>query len=199
MSGSGPTPDPAPAFALLAAGSARRFGGSKLVADLLGKPLWRWAADAADSAGFKARWLILSRETAADIGPMAADWEIAINPDAGSGLATSIALAAHVAAPHPRLVIALADMPCVTPSLLGQLARAPGTAFTRYASGRPGVPAAFDASDFARLMRLNGDRGAAAIDWESATTMIDPPSTDTLLDVDTPADLDRAAAILARR
>ena len=40
------------AIALLAAGGARRFGGGKLDADCAGKPLGRWALDAA----LAARW-----------------------------------------------------------------------------------------------------------------------------------------------
>ena len=42
-----------PRVAVLAAGSATRFGGGKLEAICAGKPLGRWVLDAAEAAGLQ--------------------------------------------------------------------------------------------------------------------------------------------------
>ncbi len=198
MNASAPPLDPSIAFALLAAGRSQRFGGGKLEAVLNGKPLWRWAADTAEVAGFATRFLIVPAppkpETAAE------GWTIAVNANADAGIATSISLACSLATDCRRVVIGLADMPFVEPDHLRVLAMAEGVAFTRYPSCREGVPASFPREAFARLANLQGDRGAATIDWAADRAAIAPTSPASLIDIDTPQDLERARAqLMARR
>ena len=183
------------AFALLAAGGAQRFGGRKLLADLDGKPLWRWAAESAKAAGFATRFLIASAGNVAVLEGEAEGWLVHANRDAHEGLASSIRAASQLAAPYQRLVIALADMPFVEPAHLRRLALGTGLAFTRYPAGREGVPAAFPNECFAALEKLRGDRGAAALDWHAGRMSLSPSSPETLFDVDTVADLERARII----
>ena len=186
-------------FALLAAGGATRFGGGKLAANLADKPVWSWAANAAATAGFVQRICIVRDGWAPAREMQALGWSVVVNPDADTGISSSIKLACTTAGPCRRLVIALADMPFVTSVHLRILAQLEGVSFTRYPSGKIGVPAAFPREVFHKLATLQGDRGAAGLDWGPDLTTVTPASPDTLIDVDTPDDLARASALLARR
>ena len=199
MSGSAPSLDPTIVFALLAAGGALRFGGGKLAATLADKPVWSWAAKAAATAGFVERICIVRDGWAPARELQAPGWSVVVNPDADTGISSSIKLACTAAGPCRRLVIALADMPFVTSGHLRTLAQLEGVAFTRYPSGKIGVPAAFPRDAFPSLAMLEGDRGAASLDWGSDLTTVTADSPDTLIDVDAPDDLARASAMLARR
>lgn len=181
------------AFALLAAGAATRFGGDKLLADLAGKPVWRWAADAACGADLPDIHVVTNdSRIAAEC--FAVGWQVHPNPDAESGIGTSIAVAAAATAYAARTVFALADMPLVEAAHLAAIAAMDGVVFTRQPDGRPGVPAAFPQIDCKRLKALAADRGAASLDWPTAR-IISPPTPDSVLDIDTPATLERARAI----
>lgn len=185
------------AFALLSAGAGQRFGGNKLGADLGGKPLIRWAAEAASLAISGPRYLIVPPD-APRFDLDRDGWIVVTNPDASSGLASSIRAAALAASDCGRLVIGLADMPFITSAHLEALAECDGVAFTSYPDGRQGAPAAFPRAAMQKLASLEGDRGAGALGWEGATP-IEPASPEESLDVDTPADLARARAIVALR
>lgn len=186
-------------FALLAAGGATRFGGEKLATNLADKPVWSWAVNAAAAAGFIDRICIVREDWAPAREMQALGWSVVVNPEADTGMASSIKLACTAAGVCRRLVISLADMPFVTSDHLRILALAEGVAFTRYPSGKIGVPAAFPRDVLRKLATLQGDRGAAGLDWGSDLTTVTPDSPDTLIDVDTPDDLARASALLARR
>ena len=193
-----PPLEPSIAFALLAAGSAERFGGGKLLADLGGRPLWRWAASSAERAGFTTRILIVPEadifsETAATEG-----WSVHINTISQEGLASSLGLACEVTKSSQRLVIALADMPFVEPAHLRSLALDNGPLFTRYPTGRNGVPAAFPRDRFAALATLRGDHGAGTLAWANDAPGLAPPSPEQLLDIDTAHDLDRARMLIRK-
>lgn len=199
MNDCAPPLDPKIAFALLAAGKGRRFGGGKLVADLGGSPLWRWAARSVEQAGFVTRYLIVPGDGAFVMGEGAEGWTIAENPDADEGISTSIRRACELATDCYRLVVALADMPFVEPDHLRTLAGGAGVIFTGYKSGRLGVPAAFPRDAFPRLAGLTGDRGAAALDWGQDAISVRPTSYDSLLDIDRNLDLEHARMLARSR
>ena len=172
---------------LLAAGRGTRFGGDKLSRDLRGKPLWNWAALAAEKAGFSQRYLVCRPDSSLCLR---AGWEAVINHHADEGMGSSIAAGVAAAAPKcERLVIALADMPLVEPGHFRDLARLRGTVFTRYDDGAEGPPAAFPKKAFAALQTLTGERGARHLDLGETDTLI-PANGHMLADVDTPAALD---------
>lgn len=187
-----------PLIALLAAGRASRFGADKLAASCAGMPLGAHAARAVAESGLAALCI-----TAPGPRPAWLPEGIAAlpNPAAESGLGSSIALAARSAAERQAsaLVIHLADMPCISAALLHELAAAPGTAACRYPSGRPGVPVKFPAARFAELAALRGERGAAALLASDDAITLLACTTDDLADVDTPAALARAEALLTAR
>lgn len=157
------------ALVLLGAGCARRFGGGKLAAELNGKPLWRWAADAAVKAGFTSRYLVVA--PGEDLPGREESWCRIENADAAEGIAGSIRTGIKAAADAARVVIALADMPFVPAAHLRALAEAPGVLFTALPDGSRGSPAAFPADAFPRLLTLSGDRGAASLDWPGASSL----------------------------
>jgi len=189
--------DPSVACVLLAAGSARRFGGGKLYATLGGRPLWEWAAGRLEEAGFASRYLIVKH--GADPKLERAGWNRVENPSAQEGIASSIRAGVRAAASHSRVVITLADMPFVDPGHLAALAGHGGTVFTRFPDGRPGCPAAFPADAFPDLLELRGDRGAAALCAPlDGTTRTSPGGAKATFDVDSDADLAQAEEILRR-
>lgn len=199
MNDSAPSLEPSIMIAMLAAGKATRFGGGKLARTLADKPLWQWAANTAVAAGFVQRVCIIRDGWAPAREMQTQGWSVVVNPEAEAGIASSIKLACTAAATCRRLVIALADMPFVTNYHLRALAHSEGVVFTRYASGHIGVPAAFPQDAFRRLAMLEGDRGAASLNWGPGLTTLTPASPDTLIDIDTPEDLVRAHNMLARR
>ena len=105
------------AVAVLAAGQSSRFGpADKLTACLRGQRLGELACRTLADMPFAQRWVIAAR---AD-HPCASSWQasgftVAVNPQAASGMGTSVALAATLAldAQVGGLLIALADMPLV--------------------------------------------------------------------------------------
>lgn len=183
------------ALVLLAAGRASRFGSHKLTSPLKGKPLWHWARDSADRAGFGCKLIVTGPDDASFAIPE--DWQHVVNPIPARGLSFSIASALAILTENAtchRIVIVLADMPFVSPAHLQALAEAENVAFSRYPDGHRGVPASFPAESFGKLADLSGDRGASARDFADAVA-IEPADQSELADIDTPRDL---AAALAR-
>ena len=179
-------PDPGVALILLAAGRSERFGGDKLSAIFKGQPLWTWAAQAAEEAGFRDLYIVTSPRGSIEPGER---WNRVVNPKAERGMGTSIAAGIAAAQAHDRIVIALADMPRVPPSHLRALADGYGSLFTRQADGKAGCPAGFDRSAFEHLRQLDGDKGARILAGRDAA-MIAPASADILVDIDRKTELD---------
>jgi CTP:molybdopterin cytidylyltransferase MocA len=183
------------AIALLAAGGATRFGGGKLDAPCAGKPLGRWALEAALAVPHE-RLAVVVGDPAPEF---ARGCELLINERAAEGLGTSAALAARWAEGCDALLILLADMPLVSPATLRKLAVADGPAAVAYPGGKPGAPACFPAALFPALEALTGDSGAAQVlRGLASVTLIDAPAEE-LRDVDRPEDLADVEAILRSR
>ena len=170
------------------------MGWGKLGAKIGAIPLIRWSAEAANRAGFRTRVLIVASASAPDYGLDSEGWEIVVNSEAETGLASSIRAAASHACNRDRLVLGLADMPFISAGHLRRIATAKGVIFTRYPSGRNGVPAGFDRPDLNRLQAVQGDAGAATLGWTGANAIL-PPTENELFDVDTPQDLEVARQI----
>ena len=177
--------DPTIALILLAAGRSERFGSEKLVAAFSGRPLWQWAARAAQEAGFRHLYFVTSEDSTVEPPER---WTRVVNRQAALGMGSSIAAGVAAASAHRRVVVALADMPLVPPSHLRLLAGQRGAVFTRQADGSEGSPAGFDREHFAALQGLSGERGARSLPL-GETAIIDPPSPQILSDIDTPTDL----------
>ncbi len=187
--------DPSVACILLAAGSAKRFGGGKLFAQLGGQPLWEWAAKRLEQAGFESRYLVV--DPGVEAQPTRSGWHRVENPLADEGIASSIRAGVQSASGRSRIVIALADMPFVDPSHLAALAFGDGVIFTRFPDGQPGCPAAFPAGAYLSLLELREDRGAAALCSTLGGAIKAPPDCGpTTFDVDRDTDLSKAERML---
>ncbi len=185
---------------LLAAGQSRRFGPtSKLSADLAGQPVIARSAAALRRAG-------CAVQIAVTADPGLAEWLPGVQlvpprpgpPAHGLSLAAGVEAAAEVGA--DAVLVTLADMPLVPAAHLRALAaRAAetGRAATAAAGRSPMPPAVFPASDFPALMALTADAGARDLiaDLEGRAVLEVPAAW--LLDIDRPADLARAAELLA--
>lgn len=183
---------------VLAAGSASRFGGRKLLADWRGAPLLHAALAAAAAAPVTSVTVV----TGADAGPVA-EAVRAFDPgirlvhaaDHAEGMAAS--LRAGVAALPPDTEAAfvfLGDMPRVPHAVLRPLAEAvlagaPAAAPTF--GGRRGNPVVLSRSLFAQALALAGDTGARPIleGLGVRLALVESPDDGVLFDVDRPADL----------
>ena len=184
---------------LLAAGSASRFGGDKLLVKLAdARPL----ASAALSALAAAVDAVIAVVRPGDAVLQALLGEsgalIAVCPDAADGIGASLACGVREVQqrfPDARgAIIALADMPWVLPSTVAHIAAALRRGAVLAAPthrGTRGHPVAIGAGYFAELRMLSGDEGAkklrAAHDAELELIAVDDPGV--LRDVDTQADL----------
>jgi molybdenum cofactor cytidylyltransferase len=182
---------------LLAAGGSRRFGSQKLVAALNDVPLVRYAAQALAQVTDELIVVVGSDASAVTRALDGIAARIIENSDWSQGLSTSIRSGVQAAASNTTaLLIALGDEPRVS----GNVSRSVISAWretgrpivvARYA-GESGHPVLFDASVFAELTALDGDRGAKrVIDRIPERVAYVDIATAPPLDVDEPADLRR--------
>ncbi len=186
-----------PLVAVLAAGQARRFGGGKLDADCGGKPLGRWALDSVVEAGLEPGVIVVGRGCPA-FASDAQGWTLLRNPDAEAGMGTSVRLAVGEALLAGRdVLILLADMPLVSANHLKALMDCGTSGATRYPDGATGVPVCLRGSDVERVHDWLGERaGAASLLRGLEGLSFIEAKPETLLDVDTPEQLQRVAAKL---
>ena len=178
---------------LLAAGTSQRFGAAdKLLAPLEGMPLVTHAAEALRAAGFDPLLAVVTSERVADLLDGFSVVRLPPGPAAQSrSLAAGVAEAEARGA--ERVIVALGDMPRVTPELLRTVAErcAQEGAAAAYDGTRPLPPAAFGRALFGDLRAMSGDKGAAPLlRTLEARALVTPPPGE-LVDVDTPSDLAR--------
>jgi molybdenum cofactor cytidylyltransferase len=181
---------------LLAAGQATRFGGgpqeTKLAADLDGKPLIRYAAEAA-LASRAVRVTLVTGHAAEKVQDSVAGLELFVvhNPAYAEGLSAS--LKAGVAALPDSVrgaVILLADMPFVTPEVIDRLiayfedAPTEPDAVVPLRNGRQGNPVLIGRTLFPEVARLDGDRGAKALLAGQGRLILDCPIDDSAIEID---------------
>ncbi|HEY4073710.1 MAG TPA: nucleotidyltransferase family protein [Herbaspirillum sp.] len=192
---------------LLAAGKGSRFDGSgrqsKLLAALPdGTPVA--LASARHLLQCCARVLAVLPQHAAPprdqhistlVGLLAsAGCEIVFCPDSDAGLGHSLAAGVRAAPDARNWLVALADMPGITPQTMQTVAaachQAHDIAVPVYADQR-GHPVAFGSAYYDQLAALQGDSGARAVLRENAAAVIEVPCADAgiLRDIDTPRDL----------
>jgi CTP:molybdopterin cytidylyltransferase MocA len=178
---------------ILAAGAGTRFGeGSKLLADLGGRPLLEHAIGAACAVPELERVVVVLgcdaeeiRETV-DFGRA----ETLICPDWRDGQAASLRAGARLLsqAGAERVIVTLGDEPLLTPAVISRFVEEPPRARAVY-NGRPGHPVVLGPEQFAALAALTGDRGARHLLGGGPT--IECSHLCSGRDVDTPNDLER--------
>lgn len=178
---------------LLAAGQSRRFGtADKLLAGWRGRPLVAHAAMAMRQAPLDLRIAVASNPA------VIAELDgFVIVPPGNAASSQSASLRAGVARARDLgadcALVALADMPRVTPDLIAAvLDRCTPTRPAAATDGRrPMPPACFPAAWFDRLLQLDGDRGAGALLAGLPPDALAMAVPLLLHDVDTPDDLSR--------
>jgi molybdenum cofactor cytidylyltransferase len=184
---------------VLAAGEGRRFGGTKQLADLDGRPLVLHAVGALRAAKVDQVMIVTGHDAEAVEAVLPDDVTVVRNDDYRLGQASSLAAALHrVGDDTEGAVILMADQPGVTSDDIGLLvSRFRGgharIVRLRYSDG-PG-PSLLSREIFAEAGHLHGDAGARVLiashpEWvdEVAVDRISPK------DVDRPEDLQTAAS-----
>jgi CTP:molybdopterin cytidylyltransferase MocA len=171
---------------VLAAGEGRRFGGTKQLAELDGRPLLEHALAAV--AGLSPRVVVLGH-AAGDVlagvdlhgaRPVVCDrWH--------DGQSASVRCGLAALAGAPAVLVALGDQPGLTPGAVSALAADGGDADAVRAvyDGRPGHPVLLRRALLDRAGELRGDEGfrslleSASVDTVEVGHLADPRDVDT--------------------
>ena len=180
---------------LLAAGSATRFGGDKLLAPLAdGTPVGVAALRNLAAAVDVALAVVRPGDDALAAVLEANGARVTVCPRAAEGMGASLAWGVRAAPLAAGWLIALADMPWIQTVTIARVvdalrAGAPIVAPTwRDSRGHPvGLSSRF----FGELSALSGDEGAKAILRRHRATLIATEDAGVLRDIDTPQDLER--------
>jgi molybdenum cofactor cytidylyltransferase len=179
------------ALVLLAAGRSRRFGAAdKLTIPWRGRPLGLHAVVALEAVPFGSRIAVVGN-TALDFDGHG--YRVVTNDDPAAGMGRSLRLGVEAAmcSDPDAVIVALADMPCITATQVRRLLdHADGdTALVASSDGAtPCPPALFGRGHFAALLGAEGDRGARDL-IRRGNHLVVPPAE--LVDIDTQEDLDR--------
>jgi CTP:molybdopterin cytidylyltransferase MocA len=176
---------------LLAAGASRRFGAEdKLLSLFRGRPLVTHAAEALRASGLAPLIAVTSNP---DVATLLPGFQLVFpdrpDPEQSDSLRAGVAEARRLGA--PAALVALADMPGVTPGLLRAVAaRATATEAAAASDGSRALPpACFPAALFDALLATTGDRGARPLLAALPPAQRVPAPPEALRDIDTPGDL----------
>lgn len=180
---------------VLAAGASTRFGSSKQLVRVNGRPLMLAVVSRAVELAGHSVTVVLGAN-AMELAPLLrhSPASIAVNRDWSEGIASSIREGlTHTPATADGVMIALADQAAVTTEDLRRLAgtwrRNPNAIATAQYAGTIGVPAIFPRWCFRELNELRGDRGAQVLLHRHTDRLIRLPMPSAELDIDRPEDL----------
>jgi molybdenum cofactor cytidylyltransferase len=180
---------------VLAAGTSSRFGSTKQLLEVEGKPLVVHAIDALRDAGVDEVLVVVGHDGERVRRALPEGVTVIPNPAYKDGQATSLAAALHDIDPSSEgAVVLLADQPGVTPedvaALIAGFHRSRGQIVRLTYLDGPG-PALLSREIYAEAGHLYGDAGARMLiashpEWVEEVT-VDRPAP---RDIDIPADLD---------
>jgi len=182
---------------LLAAGSASRFGGDKLLAPLEGgTPLGVRAL--INLAACVDRVVAVVRPGDQVLARALSDHgaEVTFCPHAAGGMGQSLAWGIRATPLAKAWVVALADMPWIHIAITRRIVDALESGSPLVAASHQGVrghPVGFSRRYYAELAALSGDEGAKAIvrAHQRELQLIETDDAGVSRDIDTPADLAR--------
>jgi CTP:molybdopterin cytidylyltransferase MocA len=180
---------------VLAAGASTRFGATKQLVRVNGRPLLHTIVSrAAELAGHSVTVVLGAH--AGELAPLLkhSPASVAVNRDWAEGIASSIRTGlAHTPATADAVMITLADQASVTVEDLRRLAgawrRNPASIASAQYAGGVGVPAIFPRWCFRELNELRGDRGAQTLLQRHVDRLVRLPMPSAELDIDRPEDL----------
>lgn len=186
------------AAVVLAAGSASRFGGGKLLADFRGRPLVHGALASAQAAAPDAVTVVTGADAdavAACVGAFDPTIRLVHAADYAGGMAASLRAGIASLAPEVQAAfVFLGDMPRVPHAILRPMAAAVAAGAPAAApvfGGRRGNPVVLGRSLFTEVASLAGDVGARPIlqALGARLALVEAPDDGVLFDVDEPGDL----------
>jgi molybdenum cofactor cytidylyltransferase len=199
---------PSVACIILAAGQSRRMGRiNKLLAAIDGKPMVRWAAEAALASAARPVFVVLGHEADKVRAALASlDVTFVQNPDYAQGIAGSVKRGiAALPARADGAVVCLGDMPQVDSRLIDKLVAAFDPASGALVvvpsiDGRRGNPVVWARRFFNDLMAITGDIGARHLIGQYAEAVVEVPLAGdaALTDVDTPESFSAVKAEIER-
>ena len=181
---------------VLAAGKSQRYGRTKLLEKLDGKPLLQHALDTAQAACPGRVCLVTGQDSDAILGAARelADL-VAHNPDFETGIGSSIRCGVKACRDRADAVlIILADQPLVTGAHLSELiatwdGNVNSIIASAYADTR-GPPILFGSTHFDDLEKLQGDTGARQVLRDNYEAVLSVNFEPARFDIDTPTDLE---------
>jgi CTP:molybdopterin cytidylyltransferase MocA len=185
------------AIAILAAGRGSRLGGdaSKPLVEWRGKPLVRWAVDAALASFLRPVIVVVGYrgdEVRAALAPL--DVTIVDNPEWEEGIASSLRAALTALAPIDdvtAVAVGLADQPRIDPGVYEALTAVGSEIVVPHYDGQPGNPVKLARSLWPEAMELRGDAGARMLMRDRVVAWIECTGMGSAVDVDTLEDLER--------
>jgi molybdenum cofactor cytidylyltransferase len=180
---------------VLAAGASTRFGGTKQLVRVDGRPLLHTVVSrAVELAGHSVTVVLGSH--AGELAPLLkhSPASVTVNRDWAEGIASSIREGVgHAPNSADAIMFVLADQAAVTTEDLRRLAgawrRSPSCIAAAQYSGGVGVPAVFPRWCFRELNELRGDRGAQLLLQRHVDRMVRLAMPSAELDIDRPEDL----------
>lgn len=190
---------PSIACIILAAGQSRRMGRvNKLLAEIDGKPMARWAAEAALASSARPVFVVLGHEAAdvrAALAGLPGDKVTYVeNPDYAQGIASSVKRGiAALPASADGAVVCLGDMPRIGARQIDRLIAAYNPVEGRALCiptwrGKRGNPVLIGKRFFAEMQALTGDVGARPLisQYPELTCEVAMDDDAVLVDIDTP-------------
>jgi molybdenum cofactor cytidylyltransferase len=185
---------------ILAAGQSRRMGTvNKLLASIDGKPMVRWAAEAALASAAAPVFVVLGHE-AAKVRAALEDLNVTFvdNPDYAQGIAASVKRGiAALPKNADGAVVCLGDMPRIAPGQIDRLIAAYNPVEGRALviptwRGKRGNPVLIGKRFFAEMQTLTGDVGARPLisQYPELTCEVEMEDDAVLVDIDTPQALE---------
>ena len=180
---------------VLAAGASTRFGATKQLVRVNGRPLMHTIVSRAVELAGHSVTVVLGAN-AGELAPLLkhSPASVAVNRDWAEGIASSIREGLrHAPATADGVLLALADQAAVTTEDLRRLAgawrRNPNAIAAAQYAGAVGVPAIFPRWCFRELNELRGDRGAQLLLQRHVDRLVRLPMPSAELDIDRPEDL----------
>ncbi len=185
---------------VLAAGAARRFGSTKMIARLAGRPLLQHVLDAVAEAGLADVVVVLGDEAAAiREGVVWRTERIEVNPRPMDGLSSSLRIGLDAAAADrsaDAVLVLLGDQPAVRPAVITAALAAAETApqpivRVRYADDEAPNPVLVRRAAWALAAGLSGDRGLGPLLAGRPDLVAEVAVPGDNPDIDSPEDLAR--------
>jgi molybdenum cofactor cytidylyltransferase len=180
---------------VLAAGASTRFGSTKQLVRVNGRPLMHNVVSRAVELAGHSVTVVLGAH-AGELAPLLkhSPASVSVNREWAEGIASSIRDGiAHAPSTADGVLLMLADQAAVSTDDLRRLAgawrRNPTTIVAAQYAGTLGVPAIFPRWCFRELNELRGDRGAQSLVQRHIDRVVRLPMPSAELDIDRPEDL----------